>query len=99
MNILIRICKFQLIHLEILQLSPRSNVNVMDSKSETKGTGFDIKFVEKSTADSMGKNGETENEVRKINEEFKIEDNTEKKPELGMGTTGYGSYWLLSKSK
>jgi len=52
----------------------------MDSKSEMKGTGLDVKFVEKSTADSMVKNDETENEVRKINEEVKIEDDTNKKP-------------------
>ena len=38
--------------------------------------------------------------VTKVDEqEVKIEDNTDKKPELSMGTTGYGSYWLLSKSK
>ena len=70
----------------------------MDSKSETKGMGFDIKFVEKSTADSTVKNAETENEVRKMNDEVKIEDDTEKMPTLSMGTTGYGSYWMLSSN-
>ena len=77
---------------------PRSLVNIMDSKSEMKGTGLDVKFVEKSTADSMVKNGEMENEVRKINEEVKVEDDTDKKPKLSLGTTGYGSYWMLSSN-
>jgi len=70
----------------------------MDSKSDIKGTGLDVKFVEKSTTDSMVKNGEAENEVRKINEEVKIEDDTDKKPNLSLGTTGYGSYWMLSSN-
>ena len=46
----------------------------------------------------MVKNGEAENEVRKINEEVKIEDDTDKKPNLSLGTTGYGSYWMLSSN-
>jgi len=70
----------------------------MDSKSDIKGTGLDVKFVEKSTTDSMVKNGEMENEVRKINEEVKVEDDTDKKPKLSLGTTGYGSYWMLSSN-